>query len=209
MRKITIGRGRECDVRLDDSTDMVSRRQAVMTVSFFGKMRIYDTSSNGTFVNGERVGKPEGMPVRRGDQVNFAHIADLDWSKVRDPYRALKMSLCLSLAAVIAVAAVIFIFSGQQSGNNQEAVEQSVTETVSEDTIVPPDVETPAPAFDKGNIPDTGVSKERKRGAAGKRGYTPGDQAAKEKTDPEIRQENLEPEPVVNDPSVDRHLKDK
>ncbi len=108
MKKITIGRGRECDIILDDSTDTVSRRQAVITFSPFGKMMIYDTSSNGTFVNGTKVEKPDGMLVKRGDNVNFAHIADLDWDKVKNPYRGIMVSLIVMFLAAV-IAAVLYI----------------------------------------------------------------------------------------------------
>lgn len=110
MKKITIGRGRECDIRLDDSTDTVSRRQAVITVTPFGKMEIYDTSSNGTFVNGQKVEKPNGMPLKRGDKVNFAHVADLDWDMVKDPYRKTKvMSLVILLVAIVTAVIILLI----------------------------------------------------------------------------------------------------
>lgn len=110
MKKITIGRGRECDIRLDDSSDLVSRRQAVIRISPTGKMEIFDLSSNGTFVNGEKVEKPNGMPVKRGDQVNFAHVVDLDWDKVKDPYKTAKVSSVFVTIAVAAVVVVVVFF---------------------------------------------------------------------------------------------------
>lgn len=132
MKKITIGRGRECDIRLDDSTDMVSRRQAVITVSPTGKMEIYDTSSNGTYVNGEKVEKPNGKPIKRGDQINFAHVVDLDWSQVKDPYRSMKISLFIGLIAVVIIVVLFFafadFFTGKQNadGETTEVVADSV-----------------------------------------------------------------------------------
>ena len=111
MRKITIGRGRECDIRLDDSTDTVSRRQAIITVSPTGKMEIYDTSSNGTFVNGEKVEKPAGKPIKRGDVINFAHIIDLDWSKVKDPYKSMKITILVVFIAAMAAVALYFVLA--------------------------------------------------------------------------------------------------
>lgn len=111
MKRITIGRGRECDIRLEDSTDMVSRRQAVITVSPTGRMMIYDTSSNGTFVNGEKVEKPDGKVIKRGDQINFARVADLDWNQVKDPYRTMKISLAVILLAAVAVATLFIVFA--------------------------------------------------------------------------------------------------
>lgn len=111
MKKITIGRGRECDVRIDDSSDKVSRRQATIKVNFFGKMEIYDLGANGTFVNGKKVEKPNPLPVKRGDQVNFAHIVDLDWSKVRNPYKGMKIALLISIIVIAALCVVWFLFS--------------------------------------------------------------------------------------------------
>lgn len=111
MKKITIGRGRECDIRIDDSTDTVSRRQAVITVTPTGKMEIYDTSSNGTFVNGEKVEKPAGKPIKRGDVINFAHVTDLDWNKVKDPYKSMKITLVVLLLAAIAAVVIYFVLA--------------------------------------------------------------------------------------------------
>lgn len=136
MKRITIGRGRECDIRLEDSSDMVSRRQAVITVTPTGKMEIYDTSSNGTFVNGEKVEKPAGKPIKRGDQVNFAHVVDLDWSKVKDPYKSMKITIVVILAAVIVVCALFFIFADKLA-QKEDAVQ---TETVAKpDSVAPAD----------------------------------------------------------------------
>lgn len=153
MRKITIGRGRECDIRIDDLTDAVSRRQAVIKVSPSGKMEIYDTSTNGTFVNGKRIEKPMGVRIRRGDTVNFAGIADLDWNKVKDPYRGIKLMMLAAILFLIVVAACFFIFIyGKESKepqveNSKEIVvepEQASFDTlrlqIPEETPVPPPV---------------------------------------------------------------------
>lgn len=157
MKKITIGRGRECDIRLDDSTDTVSRRQAVITVTPFGKMEIYDISSNGTFVNGQKVEKPNGMPLKRGDNVNFAHVADLDWSMVKDPYRKTKLLSLLFLIVAIATAVIIFIIANRTNEEevkvDEPAVEKEDAPLAPEDSLtlqVPVETktpkETPAPA---------------------------------------------------------------
>lgn len=157
MKKITIGRGRECDVRLEDSTDLVSRRQAVIKVSPSGKMEIFDLSSNGTYVNGEKVEKPNGMPVKRGDVVNFAHVADLDWAQVKDPYRRVKITILTVLAAVAILCVLYFSFADAlfNAKENTSDVHKEVT-TVQEDTIVPPGRSGVAPAFDKSPAPNVG-----------------------------------------------------
>lgn len=105
MRKITIGRNNTCDVVIADSSDLVSRKQAVLDCYFWGRMIIHDTSSNGTFVNGQRINN-KGTRVKRNDKVTFAQIAKLNWADVKDPYRNLR----LTLAAVVMVAVLFFAF---------------------------------------------------------------------------------------------------
>ena len=136
MKKITIGRGRECDIRISDSTDKVSRRQAVITFSPTGKMLIYDTSANGTFVNGEKVVKPEPLPVRRGDNVNFAHTADLDWSLVKNPYRKSWGMFIAFIVSLIVIAGIILIWGESIFSDSKEVVaDDDQIETL--DSIVP------------------------------------------------------------------------
>ena len=91
MKKITIGRNNACDIIIPDTSDLVSRKQAVLSVSFFGKMTLYDTSNNGTYVNGQVIETGKGVRVTRKDKVNFAKIIDLDWNEVKDPYKKEKL----------------------------------------------------------------------------------------------------------------------
>lgn len=135
MKKITIGRGRECDVRLSDSTDKVSRRQAVITFSPTGKMMIYDTSSNGTFVNGERVEKPAGKPIKRGDNVNFAHLVDLDWDTVKNPYKPVWIWTSSILVVIIAAFIVCWFWGAAIMGNFSSS--NTPATTVVTDSISP------------------------------------------------------------------------
>ena len=152
MKKITIGRGRECDIRLDDNTDKVSRRQAVITVSPTGKMMIYDTSSNGTYVNGEKVEKPAGKPIKRGDNINFAHLVDLDWDKVKNPYKRVWTMGGAFLAAVVVIAGVLFLF-GDTIFQGEERQQEAANVTATTDSVAPVDnslklqvpAETPTP----------------------------------------------------------------
>lgn len=173
MKKITIGRGRECDIIIDDSTDTVSRRQAVITFSPFGKMMIYDTSSNGTFVNGIKVEKPDGMPLKRGDNVNLAHIADLDWEKVKNPYRKIMLSLLVMFFSAVAVAILFIVFADRiTSVANKDTDRQETADQINTSVINPEDsltlkvpVETPTsgpvrtPAVKKNNVVDNPKSK--------------------------------------------------
>lgn len=142
MKKITIGRGRDCDIRLDDSSDNVSRRHAIITVTPFGKMKLFDTSSNGTFVNGVKVEKNTGVRIRRGDNINFAHITDLDWNLVKDPYKSIKITSLIVLFVAIVIAAILIIMANRISNkemspemNVSGLVEDSLT-TSKKDTLI-------------------------------------------------------------------------
>ena len=51
MKVYSIGREGGCDIVLNDPSDVISRRHAVLNVSPSGKMTIVDQSTNGTYVN--------------------------------------------------------------------------------------------------------------------------------------------------------------
>ena len=67
--RIRLGRGGECEVPLVDSSDtIVSRVHAELTVGPTGALVVRDVaSSNGTFVNDERITEP--IPIRLGDRI--------------------------------------------------------------------------------------------------------------------------------------------
>lgn len=134
MRKITIGRGHECNVIVDDKTDVVSRRQAIITFTFFGRMSIYDLSTNGTFINGHPVPKPEGCRLRRSDHIRFGSTYDFDLSKVKNPYRKIKATLIALFVLVILGGAgfagyyyygdiIDNLFDSPRSGSSSDASE--------------------------------------------------------------------------------------
>ena len=79
MKAYSIGRESGCDIVIYDSTDVVSRRHAVLNVHPNGKMFIIDQSRNGTYVNGIRVTPNVPVPVSRKDIISFAHVVKLDW----------------------------------------------------------------------------------------------------------------------------------
>lgn len=107
MKKIVIGRGHDCDIIINDTTDVVSRRQAAIAFDFFGNMTIYDLSTNGTFVNGVRVPKPAGIPLKRTDSVNFGSVCDFDMNRVRDPYHNTRIILAAIVVAVLLIGGAL------------------------------------------------------------------------------------------------------
>ncbi len=110
MKKLTIGRNNACDIIIPDTSDLVSRKQAVLTYSFWGKMVLYDTSNNGTYVNGQKLENGKGLRVSRKDKINFARIADLDWNEVKDPYKKTKIVSVICTIAVIVCAIILALW---------------------------------------------------------------------------------------------------
>ena len=48
MKALSIGREQGCDIVINDSTDVISRRHAILNISSSGKITIVDQSRNGT-----------------------------------------------------------------------------------------------------------------------------------------------------------------
>ena len=109
MSKIlTIGRDTQCDICLNDPTDVVSRRHAVLECAG-GKYYLTDQSRNGTYINGMKMARGERVPVTRRDVISFAHVCDLDWTLVPKANNTLLyVVIALVVVAVLAVAALLF-----------------------------------------------------------------------------------------------------
>ena len=104
MKTYSIGRDLNCDIVINDSTDVISRRHALLNVTSSGKMTIIDQSSNGTYVNGIRITQNVPVPVTRKDIISLAHVVKLDWNQIP------KSELCMKYA-IGAVAAIVVIIS--------------------------------------------------------------------------------------------------
>lgn len=82
MKIIVIGRNpQEADIVL--VSDYVSNYHAEIIQLDNGDLFIVDKSTNGTFVNGNRLTPGKETPVRRGDNVVIADVP-LDWSRIQD-----------------------------------------------------------------------------------------------------------------------------
>lgn len=106
MKTYTIGRDLSSDIVINDQTDVVSRRHAVLSVGNRGKMTLTDLSSNGTYINGIKMSPNVAVPVTRNDTISFAHVATLDWEMISKPKGWLTwliIGLCVAVVAALAV----------------------------------------------------------------------------------------------------------
>ena len=111
MKRITIGRSTDCDIVINDQTDNVSRRHAVITFDLFGRMTISDTSSNGTCINDQRMLKGASLPVTREDKVRLGKAWILDWNTISDPTKGIRRFLIIAIAAILIAVAGICTYS--------------------------------------------------------------------------------------------------
>lgn len=72
-RRLSIGRGRDNDLQLNDGS--VSKIHAAIMLNREGTLLVADTgSTNGTFINGRRIGYGEARQIEDGDVVGFGDI---------------------------------------------------------------------------------------------------------------------------------------
>lgn len=119
MKTYSIGRDLNCDIVINDSTDVISRRHALLNITSSGKMTIIDQSSNGTYVNGIRITQNVPVPVTRKDIVSLAHVAKLDWNQVPKSNQLIKLAV-VAVVGVIVVLGIVFgvIHMKTDFGNN-------------------------------------------------------------------------------------------
>lgn len=110
MKRITVGRGNDCDIVIIDETDNVSRHHIVITFNFFGKMKVSDTSSNGTSINGTRMLKGTSIPVTREDNIRLGRNIELDWNFVKDPYKPIRIATISIFSALVLIVFGTWLF---------------------------------------------------------------------------------------------------
>ncbi len=110
-----IGRNEGCQIVMHH--DDVSSKHAILTKRDDGSVYLEDcNSTNGTFVNGERV---TSRVLRKGDKVTITRNYPLDWESVfpcHSPKPISKTLLASAIAGVAAVAAVVlgvFFWTGR------------------------------------------------------------------------------------------------
>lgn len=121
MKTYSIGRDLNCDIVINDSTDVISRRHALLSIAPSGKMTIIDQSSNGTYVNGIRITQNVPVPVTRKDIVSLAHVAKLDWRQVPKSNQWIKYVIGTVVAAVVILGIILCVKHPKiDSGSNGE-----------------------------------------------------------------------------------------
>lgn len=109
MKVVSIGRGTDCQVVLDEPT--ISRRHAILKIYPWGKMELVDMGQNGTFVNGVKLSSNVPYPVTRKDVISFAHVRQLDWNLIPDPLRYFRWATWAVLGTALLIGGFIFIES--------------------------------------------------------------------------------------------------
>lgn len=133
MKALSIGRDQGCDIVINDTTDVISRRHAILNISSSGKITIVDQSRNGTYVNGIRITPNVPVPITRKDIISFAHVAKLDWNAVPATNSVMRYSLIAGITVII-IACVWFAYSYLSNNQNDGKDLQPaaiVTDTVS------------------------------------------------------------------------------
>ncbi len=156
MNKIyTIGRDPSCDIVITDNTDVVSRVHASLKVKGAGKYVLVDQGRNGTYVNGIKMSPNEEIPVTRKDMISFAHVADLDWSKVpKEKSRGMLPALIAFIGIAVVGTALYFVMRPQASAVSETECEEEPSQAVFEtsarndtvrDTVFIKEAPKPAP----------------------------------------------------------------
>ncbi len=102
--KATVGRGKDCDVVLDD--DSVSRQHAELSRDERGLYRLKDLeSANGTFLNGKRLEGSQTQLVPEGARLRFGDIELLFWrpQPATVPRKKILLGALVALTALFAV----------------------------------------------------------------------------------------------------------
>lgn len=135
MKVYSIGRDAACNIVIDDNSDVISRRHAILNVAPSGKMTIVDQSHNGTYVNGIRISSNVPVPVTRKDNISFAHVARLDWNQIPNTSGAIVRWSIIGVIAVLLVAGGawgFFTWFGSEAPEEPAPVAVDSTETINE-----------------------------------------------------------------------------
>lgn len=85
MKTYKIGRNPDNDIVIENNSRLVSRYHAILKVYDNGIITICDTSTNGTYINREKIKSNTEISVTRNDNIYLAKQVQLDWSKIQIP----------------------------------------------------------------------------------------------------------------------------
>ena len=109
IKQFIIGRSDNCQIRIQDPTQRVSRNHATIKILKSGKIFITDHSTNGTWVNGVKISQNVDYPVKRGDVISFANAAELNWELLPRVTGTIKIYSFITLGIVIVAGLIWFI----------------------------------------------------------------------------------------------------
>ena len=130
MKTYSIGRDLNCDIVINDSTDVISRRHALLNITPSGKMTIIDQSSNGTYVNGIRISQNVPVPVTRKDIVSLAHVAKLDWNQIPKSNQWVKYVIIAGVAVIVVLGVIFGVKHMKSDSDNNGGPTPNTTEQV-------------------------------------------------------------------------------
>lgn len=149
MKVLSIGRDNACDIILNDEKDLISRRHAILYITFWGKMTLVSQGQNGTYVNGIRINPNVLYPVTRKDIISFAHVKQLDWKLVPNPFVLIRTFILVVIIALIAIGGILFLNRDSQSAVDEspdnfvpveapnDTIPEQKSDTTSEKKVVP------------------------------------------------------------------------
>lgn len=126
MKSYSIGREESCNIVIDDSMKLVSRRHATINVDG-RKITIVDNSTNGTYINGIRISSGIPVPVTRKDVVSFAQVKELDWKTIpNESKKTVWIIAAVTVAVIAAGLGTIFILTKNKKQEEVRVEEQKV-----------------------------------------------------------------------------------
>lgn len=120
MKVLKIGRDEDCDIRISDEENRISRVHAFLRIHPFGGIEIIDNSKNGTKVGGNPISQGQPYPVKRNETVNFADVRKLDWRLVPNPRK--RLGIVATILAVLAIVVGTVAFALNLSGNSDDDI---------------------------------------------------------------------------------------
>lgn len=164
----TIGRESNSDIILWNEES--SRCHAQIRIDQKGKLWLMDMSTNGTYLNGMRISPNYEVEVSRKDEILFAGVEALDWSRIpKQKNKLLWIILPISIVVLIAIAVVlccVLIPKGNTESEGEvtpiaiEVPEQPETLNSPEVSNPPTEVDVPSQADSEQKVSDEKKNKE-------------------------------------------------